>query len=86
MTECSITCGGMGTRKQERICNNPEPANGGANCVGLSQQDISCETPDCDLTSKMIRIFSSIVYIQLRNCAKRKLCSGNERFWFCNIF
>jgi hypothetical protein len=38
---CSVTCGSGGT--QTRVCNNPAPANGGADCVGQTTQ--SCSGP-----------------------------------------
>lgn len=40
--ECSVACGG-GT--QARICNDPIPANGGADCVGNSER--TCNTQPC---------------------------------------
>ena len=39
---CSKTCGG-GTRI--RTCTNPEPKNGGRDCVGASQE--TCNTQAC---------------------------------------
>eukprot|EP00993_Chasmostoma_nieuportense_P005588 NODE_620_length_2008_cov_220.447103_g576_i0.p1 GENE.NODE_620_length_2008_cov_220.447103_g576_i0~~NODE_620_length_2008_cov_220.447103_g576_i0.p1 ORF type:complete len:643 (-),score=45.94 NODE_620_length_2008_cov_220.447103_g576_i0:79-1953(-) len=38
---CSVTCGD-GTRSRTRACNNPEPANGGASCVGSSVETEAC--------------------------------------------
>ena len=42
---CSKTCGG-GTRI--RTCTNPEPRNGGRDCVGQSQE--TCNTKACEST------------------------------------
>lgn len=43
---CSASCGG-GTQSQSRVCNNPAPANGWANCVGSTTQSLSCNTQAC---------------------------------------
>jgi hypothetical protein len=39
---CSVSCGSGGT--QTRSCNNPAPANGGADCVGEATQSCSAST------------------------------------------
>lgn len=46
--ECSKTCGG-GLQNQIRYCNSPEPANGGAMCLGESTQALSCNSFTCPL-------------------------------------
>ena len=43
---CSVPCGG-GTQTQTRTCNNPAPANGGANCVGSSTNTQNCNVQSC---------------------------------------
>ncbi|XP_078578159.1 ectin-like [Branchiostoma floridae x Branchiostoma japonicum] len=40
---CSVTCG-VGTETRDRTCTNPAPANGGANCVGETQETRQCDT------------------------------------------
>ena len=43
---CTVTCGG-GTQNRMRTCDNPAPANGGANCVGDSTEPSNCNTDGC---------------------------------------
>ena len=46
--DCSITCGKKkGKRTRDRLCNNPEPQNGGKDCSGLGEdsQTKSCTPP-----------------------------------------
>lgn len=45
-TECSRTCGG-GVRSSFRVCNSPEPRNGGAYCLGQRQRYESCHVHSC---------------------------------------
>ena len=45
-TECSRTCGG-GVRISFRVCNSPEPRNGGAFCLGQRQRYESCQVHRC---------------------------------------
>ncbi len=41
---CSVTaCGSTGTQNRTRICDNPAPAGGGANCVGPSSESQACD-------------------------------------------
>ena len=45
---CSVTaCGTSGTQTRTRVCNNPAPAYGGADCSGLPSESISCSTAAC---------------------------------------
>ncbi|XP_035688793.1 SCO-spondin-like [Branchiostoma floridae] len=39
---CSVTCG-AGTRSRDRVCTNPAPSNGGANCVGEAREIEQCD-------------------------------------------
>ncbi|XP_054629800.1 A disintegrin and metalloproteinase with thrombospondin motifs 3 isoform X2 [Dunckerocampus dactyliophorus] len=43
---CSRSCG-TGVRFRTRQCNNPVPANGGQDCVGLNYEYQLCNTHDC---------------------------------------
>ncbi|XP_058511803.1 A disintegrin and metalloproteinase with thrombospondin motifs 20 isoform X2 [Ochotona princeps] len=43
---CSRTCGG-GVRIASRLCNHPEPRNGGKYCVGRKMRFRSCNTDSC---------------------------------------
>ncbi|XP_035668229.1 coadhesin-like isoform X2 [Branchiostoma floridae] len=40
---CSVTCG-VGEQTRDRTCTNPAPANGGADCDGLTQETQACNT------------------------------------------
>ncbi|XP_063436803.1 uncharacterized protein LOC134718239 [Mytilus trossulus] len=44
--ECSVTCGG-GTKTQYKTCNNPSPANGGADCAGNNVNTVTCNDDPC---------------------------------------
>ncbi|XP_050791962.1 A disintegrin and metalloproteinase with thrombospondin motifs 20 isoform X2 [Gopherus flavomarginatus] len=43
---CSRTCGG-GIKSTTRLCNQPEPRNGGKYCVGRRMKFRSCSTDSC---------------------------------------
>ncbi|XP_063110653.1 A disintegrin and metalloproteinase with thrombospondin motifs 20 isoform X1 [Cavia porcellus] len=43
---CSRTCGG-GIKSTTRLCNRPEPRNGGKYCVGRRMKFRSCNTDSC---------------------------------------
>ena len=43
---CTLTCGG-GTQSAKRVCNNPPPKFGGADCVGISSNVRSCNILPC---------------------------------------
>ena len=46
-SECSAECGG-GTQTKSKQCNNPAPANGGADCQGESTKTRECNTQACE--------------------------------------
>ena len=43
---CSTSCGG-GERFRARLCNEPEPAYGGRDCIGSAEQTDFCNTESC---------------------------------------
>ena len=45
-SECSAECGG-GTQTRSKKCNNPAPANGGADCEGEDTETRECNTQSC---------------------------------------
>ncbi|XP_071829906.1 uncharacterized protein [Apostichopus japonicus] len=45
-SDCNVTCGN-GTHTRERHCNNPIPANGGADCQGPSSEVKACHNGTC---------------------------------------
>lgn len=45
-TTCTVTCGG-GSQVRTRLCNNPAPIYGGANCVGAGAETQTCNTQAC---------------------------------------
>lgn len=40
---CSAVCG-IGQKRRMRVCDNPPPAHGGSQCVGLPEEVIDCDT------------------------------------------
>ncbi|CAG2228628.1 Hemicentin-1,Coadhesin,Thrombospondin-2,Thrombospondin-1,Mucin-like protein [Mytilus edulis] len=45
---CNVTCG-TGQQRKRRNCNNPDPANGGANCQGEDFDYTLCSLPSCSV-------------------------------------
>ena len=45
-SECSADCG-EGQQTRERSCNNPAPANGGADCEGSLKEAENCNSGPC---------------------------------------
>ena len=45
-SNCDKICGG-GTMRRFKMCNNPAPQNGGANCVGMGKESQSCNPQAC---------------------------------------
>jgi hypothetical protein len=45
-TTCTLTCGG-GSQARTRLCNNPAPSFGGANCAGSGAEFQACNTQAC---------------------------------------
>ncbi|XP_048817050.1 A disintegrin and metalloproteinase with thrombospondin motifs 20 isoform X4 [Lagopus muta] len=53
-SSCSRTCGG-GIKSTTRLCNRPEPRNGGKYCVGRRMKFRSCNTDSCPKGKKDFR-------------------------------
>ncbi|KAJ7407992.1 hypothetical protein WISP_123543 [Willisornis vidua] len=53
-SSCSRTCGG-GIKSITRLCNRPEPRNGGKYCVGRRMKFRSCNTDSCPKGQKDFR-------------------------------
>lgn len=45
-SDCSTACG-PGERVRKRLCNKPEPRNGGKKCAGASEQVGDCTAQPC---------------------------------------
>ena len=45
-TACTVTCGG-GSQARTRLCNNPAPVYGGANCAGAGVEIQTCNAQTC---------------------------------------
>ncbi|CAH3191315.1 unnamed protein product, partial [Porites evermanni] len=43
---CNKPCNG-GSKTRKRLCNNPEPANGGRDCEGSATESQSCNPNPC---------------------------------------
>merc|ERR1712025_1516057 len=51
-SKCSAECGG-GEQSKTRQCNNPAPANGGADCEGEGTEVRKCNTQACEHVYKI---------------------------------
>jgi len=51
-SDCSVSCGGEGTQIRTRLCNNPAPQNGGANCSGTDTNSQTCNNGACPPVGK----------------------------------
>ena len=49
---CSVTCG-SGTVRSTRTCTNPEPANGGKDCIGDNWKVENCYKGCCPGINKL---------------------------------
>ena len=60
-SDCSETCG-RGISERKRICDKPEPKNGGNPCIGAQHEVKECENSPCSsrLSSSSIDMTSSI--------------------------
>lgn len=70
---CSADCDG-GTQSRTRQCNNPAPANGGADCVGPAVQTQQCNTDPCKAPE--CPASHPFVYNNGKNC-----CAVNFEDW-----
>ena len=46
-SDCSRTCGGVGSQARIRLCDSPSPSNGGADCPGKNAEFLQCNTEPC---------------------------------------
>jgi hypothetical protein len=65
-SSCSVTCGG-GSQSRSRLCDNPAPQYGGANCSGNGTETQDCNTDPC---RKLLQqnIFSLDLYPFTASC------------------
>jgi len=61
-SECSASCAG-GIQKRTRSCTNPAPANGGAECVGETEETRECNTGPCPYSLRVACDDDTTVYI-----------------------
>jgi len=79
---CSVTCGG-GIRSRTRVCNNPTPKNGGADCVGRPKQTGRCNIKACakDHREQCPKKIDAIWKVALKGTPRFKIITkGKERF------
>jgi len=74
---CTEECGG-GTKTQMRSCTNPPPQHGGANCVGDTQRQISCNTQACPPGT--VGRWSDFTV-----CDTTKACQTSQRTRVCRV-
>ncbi|XP_053611861.1 A disintegrin and metalloproteinase with thrombospondin motifs 7-like [Plodia interpunctella] len=63
-SECSRTCG-AGVSTQSRQCNNPEPINNGAYCIGDRSRYRICNTDPCPINEPSFREYQCSKYNNL---------------------
>ncbi|XP_035665050.1 C-type mannose receptor 2-like [Branchiostoma floridae] len=84
---CSVTCG-VGTETRDRTCNNPAPANGGADCVGQTQETRLCDTgascPGCHLQNPIFPTDTFAVYNGHCHWYSMTRTSFTDAETFCN--
>ena len=62
-SSCSASCGD-GTQIRSRLCNNPAPQNGGANCTGNDIDTQICNQGNCPPIGN-----KSIQFKRYKNCS-----------------
>ena len=95
---CNKPCGGGGFRVLRRKCNNPEPTNGGNDCMGERFKidhacaDCPCEYQCCyqfvqgPLHSFFNILFKLVIKICLINLSVRVICNRNSDFFHTIIY
>lgn len=57
---CSMSCGG-GIKNQVRFCTNPAPSDGGLDCPGMANQEITCGADACPTAGETFQNISSLI-------------------------
>ena len=68
-SECSVTCGSKkGTRRRDRLCDNPEPVNGGKDCsrLGKDTETEECKPKVSKCPGKYTHLISHVLNERLR--------------------
>lgn len=81
---CTKECDG-GTYFRSRICNNPTPQGGGAQCVGENVEVAPCNTQQCPILPIPANLDTGIYYLAADNGAKRCTSDGGGGIW-CSSF
>ncbi|XP_045160489.2 SCO-spondin-like [Mercenaria mercenaria] len=85
-TECSVTCGD-GEQTRTRACTNPEPQNGGNDCIGDTQESQSCNLTNCPVNGSFTEWSSwndcsvtcgNGIHTRTRNCSDPEPLYGGD--------
>ena len=79
-SECSVTCGSKkGTRRRDRLCDSPKPANGGKDCsrLGKDTETEECKPKVSKCPGKYTHLISRVLNKRLRKYIVCKIRDTN---------